>query len=83
MNAAATGGPDFSLDATHEALAAELVELLLVLAFAVANDGRHHLHARALAESEHAVAHLLDGLARDRLAAAGTVGLTRACEQQT
>ncbi len=66
----------------HEALAPEPVELLAVLALAVAHHRREHLQLRALAEGEHAVGHLLHGLARDRLAAAGAVGLAHPREEQ-
>ena len=68
-----------------EALFAEALELLAVLALPVAHAGRQDLHARArlpFAEPEHEVRHLLQRLARDGLAAAGAVRLPDAREEQ-
>ena len=55
------------------ALLPELVEQLLELALAAADDRRHHHEARPLLEGHHPVGDLLDGLALDRLAALGAV----------
>ena len=73
----------FAVDAhAHVALAAQLLQLLAILAFAIAHDWGEHLQACALTESEHSLGHLGDGLARDRLAAARAMGLARAREEQ-
>ena len=57
----------------HEAFLAQLGELALVLALAVAHHRRQHREARALGQLEDAVDHLLHGLRGDRLAAAAAV----------
>ncbi len=57
----------------REALAHDLLEQILVLALAAAHDRRVHGEARALFEPQHLVDDRVDRLARDRLAADGTV----------
>ena len=53
----------------HEALLLERLELLFVLALAVAHHRRQHGEARAFGQLEHAVDHLLHRLRGDALAA--------------
>ena len=57
----------------REALAAELLEQVAVLALAVADDRRVHGELRALGQPEHLVDDRLDRLARDRPTADRTV----------
>jgi hypothetical protein len=55
------------------ALEAELLEELLELALAAADDGRHHHEARPLLQGHDAIGDLLHGLPLDRLTALRTV----------
>ncbi len=66
--------PDLAVDpGAAVALEAELLELLLVLALAPADDGRADDEPRSLGQRHHAVGDLLDRLPLDRLAALGAV----------
>ena len=66
----------------REALLADLLEELLVLALAAADDGREQLHARALGEFEDLVDDLLARLRADLAPALVTVGVADAREHQ-
>ena len=66
----------------REAVGAQLVEQLAVLALAPAHDRREHHEARALAELHHLVDDLLGRLADDRPAADRAVRLAHARPQQ-
>ena len=67
----------------RKALGAQLVQQLAVLALAPPHDRRQNHEARAPVERHHVVDDLLDGLARDRLAADVTVGMPHPCPEQT
>jgi hypothetical protein len=58
----------------HEALARELFEVLFILAFSAAHDGREDHNPLALRDSEDLLQDLLAALARDFDAAGGAVG---------
>ena len=58
----------------HEAVAPELIELLLVLPLSAAHDRREDLDLRALLEGHDPVDHLLEALARDGGVALPAVG---------
>ena len=59
----------------HVASAPERIEFLLVAAPATAHDRGQDFDQRVFRKREHALRHLLGGLARNRSSAAGTVGL--------
>ena len=64
------------------ALLQELGELLAVFALAAAHDRRQQIEPRAFRQRQHAVDHLLDGLALDRQAGRGRIGHADARPQQ-
>ncbi len=65
---------EFAVDAGAEALPVKLVEEVLELALAAADDGRHDSDALAPAEIENALSDLFGGLAGDGPAAVGAMG---------
>jgi hypothetical protein len=65
-----------------EALAAEVVEEVLVVAGLAAHDRGDHAEARAGGQREHGGQHVLDGVAAHRLAGLPRVDLADAGEQQ-
>ena len=68
--------PDLAVDADAAvALQPELLEQLLELALAAADDRRHHQEAGPLGQGHHPVGDLLDRLPLDRLTALGAVRL--------
>ena len=70
-----------NLDA-DKALLARVLKDVLVLALAVADDGRHQHDAAVPRQVEDGVGDLLDGLLHDRSAALGAVGLADAGEEE-
>jgi hypothetical protein len=64
----------FSVDAGAEALLVKLVEEVFELAFAAADDGRHHGDTLSVSEFKNAGNNLFDGLAGYGASAVGTVG---------
>ena len=70
-------------DDASEALGAQLLEALAVLALAAAHDRRHHHEARPQRQLEDLIDDLLSRLAGDRLAADMAVRDSDPCPQQT
>ena len=74
---------DFAVDAQpHEALRAQLLEEVGLLAFAPRHERGQHHDARALGQREHVVDHLRDALRGEREAVLGAVRLADAREEQ-
>ena len=69
-------------DRARVSVRSELVDEVLVLAFASAHDGREDLETRPLLHGSHAIDDLLGGLGLDARAALGTVGDARARVQE-
>ena len=65
-----------------KALLLKLGQLLAVLAFSSAHDGREDVEPRALVQSQDLIDHLTDRLRRDRLAGRGRIGHARARPKQ-
>ena len=63
-------------------LLAQLKEFLFILAFAIANNRRQKIAARALWDGHHLIDHILDLLRFDGLACGGTKGRTSAGKKQ-
>ena len=69
-------------DRARVSVRSELVDEVLVLAFASAHDGREDLETRPLLHGSHAIDDLLGGLGLDARTALGAVGDTRARVQK-
>jgi hypothetical protein len=73
----------FAVDAQpHEALCAQFVEELGLLALAPDHDRGEHHHLRALGKRQHVVDHLRDTLGGKRRSVLGAVGVAHAGEEQ-
>src|SRR6202034_1057487 len=65
---------DLAVYAGPKPLTVKIIQRLLKLTLAAADDGRHNRDALARAQFQNALDDLLGGLARDGLAAVGAVG---------